>query len=77
MHVTKPFTNGRSQALRLPKECRFEEDAEVCVTRIGDVVIAFPRRKGWEVMAASIEQFTDDYLAHRDQPAEAEPRDPL
>ncbi|RJP31106.1 MAG: AbrB/MazE/SpoVT family DNA-binding domain-containing protein [Phycisphaerales bacterium] len=75
MHVTKPFTTGRSQALRLPKDCRFEDGGEICVSRIGDVVIAFPRRKGWEVMAASIEQFTDDFLADRQQAARAETRE--
>lgn len=39
--VAKLFTHGRSQAVRLPKECRFE-GTEVRVTRVGDKVILEP-----------------------------------
>ena len=37
----KLFTHGRSQAVRLPKEFRFE-GKEVRVTRVGDKVILEP-----------------------------------
>jgi len=41
------FKNGRSQAVRLPKEFRFSGD-EVLVRREGDAVILEPiRRKAW------------------------------
>ena len=43
----KLFWNGRSQAVRLPKEFRFEGD-EVSVRREGDAVILEPvRKRAW------------------------------
>ena len=39
---TKLFRNGGSQAVRLPKECRFRENAEVIVRRQGKRVIIEP-----------------------------------
>jgi antitoxin VapB len=43
----KLFRNGRSQAVRLPREFRFPGD-EVAIRREGDAVILEPvRRAGW------------------------------
>ena len=42
MMTAKIFENGRSQAVRLPKECRFDAD-EVAVNRIGDIVLLMPK----------------------------------
>ena len=39
MMTAKLFENGRSQAVRLPKECRFSGD-EVAINKVGDIVIA-------------------------------------
>jgi len=39
--TAKLFMHGRSQAVRLPKECRFE-GKEVKVTKVGDRVILEP-----------------------------------
>ena len=44
MMTAKVFKNGRSQAIRLPKECRFSSD-EVMVNKIGDIVILLPKQK--------------------------------
>ena len=41
MMTAKLFENGRSQAVRLPKEYRFQGD-EVLVNKIGDVVLLMP-----------------------------------
>jgi antitoxin VapB len=38
----KVFRNGGSQAVRLPKECRFEDQAEVVVKKEGRRVILEP-----------------------------------
>lgn len=43
MATAKLFSNGRSQAVRLPKEFRFE-GTEVSVRREGDAVILEPIR---------------------------------
>ncbi|MDR3164948.1 MAG: type II toxin-antitoxin system VapB family antitoxin [Synergistaceae bacterium] len=42
--VAKIFQNGKSQAVRLPKEFRFDTD-EVFVEKEGDKVILFPKPK--------------------------------
>jgi antitoxin VapB len=38
----KLFQNGGSQAVRLPRECRFEGESEVVVRRVGRRVILEP-----------------------------------
>jgi antitoxin VapB len=43
----KLFWNGRSQAVRLPKEFRFSGD-EVLIRRADDKVILEPVHKGWD-----------------------------
>ena len=48
IRVAKVFKNGQSQAVRLPKEFRFDTD-EVFVSRDGDNLILFPKPKiTWE-----------------------------
>ena len=44
MSVAKIFKNGQSQAVRLPKEFRFDTD-EVFVSKEGDKLILFPKPK--------------------------------
>jgi antitoxin VapB len=73
MHTAKVFTTGRSQAVRLPKEYRFDTD-EVFVARLDDMVILYPRKKGWDLLERGIRMFTEDFMAERNQPAEAEAR---
>ena len=48
MDTAKLFINGRSQAVRLPKEFRFEGD-EVMIKRVGDAVVLLPRH-GWRTL---------------------------
>lgn len=76
MDMAKVFVTGRSQAVRLPREYRFDAD-EVCITRVGDLVILYPRKKGWDVLESGIRHFTEDFLADRNQPAEVEEREAL
>lgn len=73
MNTAKVFATGRSQAVRLPKECRFDTD-EVFVAKIDDMVILYPRKKGWDLLERGIRQFTDDFMADRNQPAESDKR---
>jgi len=62
MEVAKIFSNGGSQAVRLPKNCRFDQD-EVLVNRIGSVVILMPKNDPWAPMMQSLDLFTEDFLA--------------
>ncbi|EHL12408.1 hypothetical protein HMPREF9625_00445 [Oribacterium parvum ACB1] len=61
MMTAKVFKNGRSQAIRLPKECRFSSD-EVMVNRIGDMVILLPKQNKWESFMRAIDMFSDDFM---------------
>ncbi|GHU00781.1 antitoxin [Alphaproteobacteria bacterium] len=55
MSVAKIFKNGQSQAVRLPKEFRFDT-TEVFITREGDKVILFPKpNMTWEEFFAKYE----------------------
>ncbi len=73
MTTTKLFMNGRSQAVRLPKECRFEED-EVEIKKIGDMVILVPKDKVLEIFQKSFDKFPKDFRIKRekDYPKERE-----
>jgi antitoxin VapB len=71
MQTAKLFENGRSQAVRLPKECRFE-DQEVYVRKYEDMVILFPKRSGWAPLVNSLDKFTDDFMRERNQPKQQE-----
>jgi antitoxin VapB len=56
--TAKLFTHGRSQAVRLPKECRFEGQ-EVRVIKVGDRVILEPLDTKPGVPWALIDQLGD------------------
>ncbi len=75
MQTAKIFVNGRSQAVRLPKEFRFSEN-DVFIKKIGKIVILIPKDDPWASFANSLDQFTDDYMETRDQPAQ-DSREPL
>jgi len=76
MNTAKVFATGRSQAVRLPKEFRFKE-GEVGINKIGDLVVLFPRKKGWDVLAKALDAFTEDFMEDRKQPKRPERRKAL
>jgi antitoxin VapB len=67
MQTAKLFTNGRSQAVRLPKNYQFE-GKDVYIQKHGDIVILIPHEKAWEVFIHGIDSFSDDFMKEgRDQ----------
>ena len=76
MKTAKIFTTGRSQAVRLPKEFRFQAK-EVGIKKVDDVVMLFPKGKGYKNTIRSLSHFTSDFMADRNQPAEPEKRERL
>jgi len=74
MMTAKLFQNGSSQAVRLPKECRFGGD-EVCLRKIGDLVVLFPCDKDWEIFMQGIDTFSEDFTVDRleNPPQDREP----
>lgn len=75
MKTAKLFLNGQSQAVRLPKEFRFE-GKEVYIRRSGAAVILLPVRNPWDPLIDSLYKFSDDFMTKRHQPAQQE-RDDL
>lgn len=76
MDIARIFMNGRSQAVRLPKAYRFD-DEEVFIARIDDMVVLYPRKRGWDLLARGIERFTADFMEERDQPGGVDQRSDL
>ncbi|NCB39024.1 MAG: AbrB/MazE/SpoVT family DNA-binding domain-containing protein [Erysipelotrichia bacterium] len=66
MKTAKIFQNGQSQAVRLPKEFRFN-GTEVFVKKIGNAIMLLPKDNWWSPMDRNIGKFTDDFMAERDQ----------
>ena len=62
MRTAKLFWSGRSQAVRLPKEYRFE-GKEVRIRRHGDAVILEPVPEDWAWLDALIGKMDEDFAA--------------
>ena len=60
----KLFMNGRSQAVRLPADCRFEGDA-VYAKKWRGVVILLPKDDPWKPLRESLGTFSDDFMEVR------------
>lgn len=67
MTTAKLFKNGKSQAVRLPKDFRFEGD-EVVIKKVGNAVVLLPKEHFYQVLIDSLEMFTGDFMETRDQP---------
>ncbi|MCX7658631.1 MAG: type II toxin-antitoxin system VapB family antitoxin [Oscillospiraceae bacterium] len=67
MDKAKIFKNGRSQAVRLPKEYRVD-DSEVYIKKFGDIILLIPKNSGWKVMEDALKYFSDDFMNERNQP---------
>jgi antitoxin VapB len=67
MKTAKIFQNGQSQAVRLPKEFRFD-DSEVFIKKSGNVVQLIPRRDSWNSLFDSLKKFSRDFMSERNQP---------
>jgi antitoxin VapB len=76
MKTAKLFKNGESQAVRLPKEFRFEGD-EVLIKKAGNAVVLLPKKKSWDSLVESLSQFTSDFMDQRDQPTQDDRRESL
>ncbi len=70
MRTAKLFRNGRSQAVRLPQAFRFEGE-EVFIKKVGGMVLLIPKNDPWREWAESLHEFTEDFMATRDQPRQA------
>ncbi len=67
MQTAKIFLNGRSQAVRLPKDFRFD-DKDVYIKKIGKMVVLLPKEDPWHLLINSLDQFSEDFMDNRNQP---------
>lgn len=67
MKIAKLFQNGQSQAVRLPKEFRFEGN-EIYIKKAGKVTILLPIKNPWGPLFDSLAKFSNDFMDARAQP---------
>lgn len=65
MTIAKLFMNGRSQAVRLPKEFRFEDEDEVMIKRMGDVVMLIPKNRWEDIFINALKTFPKEVAFDR------------
>jgi len=68
--TAKLFQNGQSQAVRLPKEFRFENLKEVFIKKINGMVVLIPKsnKTVWDTMFDNLDGFSDDFMITRTEP---------
>jgi antitoxin VapB len=66
MRTAKLFQNGRSQAVRLPREFRFE-GGEVYIKKTANGVL-LTQKDPWVLFAEGVQEISADFMAERDQP---------
>jgi antitoxin VapB len=74
MQTAKIFQNGRSQAIRIPKEYQFKGD-EVYIQKHGDAVLLIPHEKAWEVFMEGINEFSEDFMKNGREQGEVQERE--
>lgn len=66
MRQAKLFKNGRSQAVRLPKDFRMPGDS-VYIRKVGNTVVLLPKKDSWEPLFEACSKFSSDFMSNRDQ----------
>jgi antitoxin VapB len=61
MQTARLFNNGRSQAVRLPKEYQFRGE-NVYIQKVGEAVILVPVDKDWETFLHGLNGFSEDFM---------------
>jgi antitoxin VapB len=69
METAKLFANGRSQAVRLPKEFRFDGD-EVYVKKVPGGVLLLGKEgvDPWDAWEQNLMKYADPFMIERNQP---------
>ncbi len=68
MLKTRVFQNGNSQALRIPQDMRTDKK-EYCISKIGEIYIAYPADDPWAPVRQVIGTFPEDFMNDREQPS--------
>lgn len=73
--TVKLFKTGGSQAVRLPKECRFE-GTDVHYHKVRPALVLLPHKGSWETLFETCREFSPGFMSQRKQ-LELEKRAPL
>ena len=65
MTTAKLFNNGRSQAIRLPKGYRFEDDDEIVIKKVEGIVMLIPKSRLMDAFTQSLDEFPEDFDIER------------
>jgi antitoxin VapB len=68
LKIAKPFRPRRSQAVRRPREFRFESD-HVYTRKSGNGILLLRALSSWDSLIGSLAQFSADFIEDRKQPA--------
>ena len=75
MQTAKLFNNGRSQAVRPPKEFRFSGD-DVYIKKCQGIVMLLPKESPWTTLVDSLDRFSSDFMNERNQPDQQQKASP-
>ena len=67
MKTAKIFSNGRSQAVRLPKEYRMP-GKDVYVRKLDQLIVLLPKKNPWGSLVKSLDRFSADFMSQRNEP---------
>ena len=70
MTTAKLFQNGQSQAVRLPKEFRFDNLKEVFIKKVNGMVVLIPKENNnkWDDFFDNLDNFSEDFMLERTEP---------
>jgi len=71
MDTARLFQSGRSQAVRLPKACRFS-GTEVILKQFGSGVLLLPIEDPWQTLEAGLAAFEPGFQLSREAGAASE-----
>ena len=67
MRTATLLQDDQNQMVRLPEVFRFSGQS-VFVKKVGNAVILIPNHDSWQSLFSSLDQFSDDFMASREQP---------
>jgi antitoxin VapB len=76
MQTARLFNNGRSQAVRLPKEYQFKGE-NVFIRKVGEAVLLVPVDKDWETFLHGLNSFSEDFMAEKRSQGKEQTREEL
>lgn len=58
-----------AQVIEVPDTFKIDDD-KAYLKKVGNSIYVIPYHKPWESLVDSVHEFTEDYMAERDQPAQ-------